>query len=209
MNDGRKHLDVPKALLIAVALITVIGIVAMGCGGSELSSAPAVLETGAGNTHEEEGSHTHEEEGSHDHEATVAEGVNEVVLTATEWAFDPETITLTRGEPVTLIFVNDGLIEHDIEIEGLKVTILKPPYEPNGEDDHEIATSGEDEHNHEATSEAAAHEHEGETVHIHVHEPGEAYAVEFIPLEAGTYRFACTLAGHEEAGMVGQLVVES
>ena len=38
--------------------------------------------------------------------------------------------------------------------------------------------------------------------------PGQTAAVEFIAPKAGTYRVVCTEPGHEQAGMVGQLVVQ-
>lgn len=36
---------------------------------------------------------------------------------------------------------------------------------------------------------------------------GEEHTLRFRPEEAGTYRFRCTVPGHEEAGMVGIPVV--
>lgn len=42
--------------------------------------------------------------------------------------------------------------------------------------------------------------------HLHA-KPGETATMTFIPLERGTYTFACTLPGHAEQGMTGTLMV--
>ena len=39
-------------------------------------------------------------------------------------------------------------------------------------------------------------------------QPGETKTLEFTPTEAVTYRIDCNIAGHKEAGMVGELVVK-
>ncbi len=43
----------------------------------------------------------------------------EIVVTATDLKFDPTTITVTAGQPVTIRLVNKGALEHDLSIEGL------------------------------------------------------------------------------------------
>jgi plastocyanin len=37
--------------------------------------------------------------------------------------------------------------------------------------------------------------------------PGEDAVVTFTPTEAGTYAYICSIPGHEEAGMVGEIIV--
>jgi uncharacterized cupredoxin-like copper-binding protein len=39
-------------------------------------------------------------------------------------------------------------------------------------------------------------------------QPGETKSLEFTPTEATTYPVDCNIAGHKEAGMVGELVVQ-
>jgi uncharacterized cupredoxin-like copper-binding protein len=39
-------------------------------------------------------------------------------------------------------------------------------------------------------------------------QPGETKSLEFTPTEAVTYQIDCNIAGHKEAGMVGELVVK-
>lgn len=39
-------------------------------------------------------------------------------------------------------------------------------------------------------------------------QPGETKSLEFTPTEATTYPIDCNIAGHKEAGMVGELIVK-
>ena len=39
-------------------------------------------------------------------------------------------------------------------------------------------------------------------------QPGETKSLEFTPAEAATYPIDCNIAGHKEAGMVGELVAQ-
>jgi uncharacterized cupredoxin-like copper-binding protein len=39
-------------------------------------------------------------------------------------------------------------------------------------------------------------------------QPGETKSLEFTPTEAVTYQIDCNIAGHKEAGMVGELIVK-
>ena len=49
--------------------------------------------------------------------ATAVDGV--VAISAFEWGFEPETITLEAGEPVRFDLTNDGRIRHNLKIDGL------------------------------------------------------------------------------------------
>jgi uncharacterized cupredoxin-like copper-binding protein len=103
-----------------------------------------------------------------------------VVVEAKEFRFNPSQISLEAGKPVRLVLQNKGSVEHDLQILGLKVT-------GGGHGGH----GGQG-------AEA--------TVHIHAL-PGKEAAVEFTPAEKGEFRLVCQVAGHEESGMVGSLVV--
>lgn len=74
-------------------------------------------------SHEEEGDgHGHaKEEAEHGHggETTLIEDAPEITLRTTEWDFQPATLRLTKGEPVTIVLDNDGAIEHEVELPGL------------------------------------------------------------------------------------------
>ena len=49
-----------------------------------------------------------------------------IEVTATEFAFDPEMITVDAGQAFTLSFVNGGTIEHDFTIDELDISVLAP-----------------------------------------------------------------------------------
>ncbi|MEE9248649.1 MAG: hypothetical protein V3U79_08140 [Dehalococcoidia bacterium] len=75
-----------------------------------------------GEEHENEG-HVHyvniepsHEEGGHPRKAPVIEDAEELTLVTTEWAFTPDTLTAKFGEPITIILLNEGIIDHEVQI---------------------------------------------------------------------------------------------
>ena len=117
-GNRRKVLRLGFGMMGLLALVT---IVALGCGTSgtshvEEASDHAAVEAGhdAGHGHEQAEA-ADEEHSDHDLAAEVVHDAREVVLTATEWAFEPETITVEVGEPIILVLRNEGAIEHDVE----------------------------------------------------------------------------------------------
>jgi len=46
---------------------------------------------------------------------------NEIHVSATEFAFDPETVSVEAGEEVRIVLENDGDTAHDLTIEALDV----------------------------------------------------------------------------------------
>jgi plastocyanin len=64
-------------------------------------------------------------------EATTAPDVPamEVTVSATEFSYDPETIEVEAGTPVTLTLINRGVVEHDITIDDLGIVIHANPGE--------------------------------------------------------------------------------
>jgi len=102
--------------------------------------------------------------------------LRKVVIEATEFAYFPKDFKLTIGQPVALIFKNSGEMEHDIEFENMKASLLQQ--------------SGHGNHS------------KNQTVHIHSL-PGKTAEMTFIPIKSGVFRFYCTVPGHKESGMVG------
>lgn len=98
-------------------------------------------------------------------ESPSENGMAEIVVVSTEFAFDPSTLTVTEGEVVNIRLENEGTLEHSIE----------------------IVRYG---------------------LHLHTSAGGTATG-SFTPPEPGTYKFICMVAGHEELGMVGEIVVEA
>jgi uncharacterized cupredoxin-like copper-binding protein len=112
---------------------------------------------------------------------------NELTVEMTDFAYTPSSVTIPAGQPVTLTVNNTGKIEHDFVVE--KIDATTTVIEDNGSNAH--------------------HAHGAEqNFDLHVSaRPGEASIVELTVSEPGTYRIFCSVEGHEEAGMIGELTV--
>lgn len=113
----------------------------------------------------------------------------EITIEATDIAYSVTTIEVEAGQPVRLTLKDSGTLQHDFSILEIPVVI-----------DHEA-------------DEVAGHEMDmsnmGVEPQVHVAaDPGTSNTVEFTPTKPGTYEFFCTVAGHKEAGMIGQLIVK-
>lgn len=64
---------------------------------------------------------------------TTVAGGTEITIRTTEFAFDPDNIQAPAGVPVTLILVNDGVVEHDFSIDEIDLHILVQPGETQRE----------------------------------------------------------------------------
>lgn len=111
-----------------------------------------------------------------------------ITLVATDIAFDKTQLEVDMGRPVRITLENRGALEHDFSIS-------------------EIHTSGEITEDAEGT-EGHDMSHVAEEPDVHVAAmSGGSSTIEFIPAEAGEYKFYCTVSGHREAGMEGTLIV--
>ncbi|HEU0294793.1 MAG TPA: cupredoxin domain-containing protein [Anaerolineales bacterium] len=111
----------------------------------------------------------------------------EITLDATDFSYSPASVTVPVGEPVVLTLKNSGAVEHDFVIEKIDVkAVLKKD------------------------SGSEAHHAHGEELNVDLHisaQPGDTSVLEFTVSEPGAYTFFCSVAGHKEAGMLGELVV--
>lgn len=105
-------------------------------------------------------------------------------VVAVDFAYQPKTLSVPVGQPVTLSLVNRGAAEHDLHLEALRAHV-QGDVSPRAHAQHGAGRSA---------------------WHLHA-KPGETATMTFIPLERGTYTFACTLPGHAEQGMTGTLMV--
>lgn len=78
---------------------------------------------------------------------------------------------------------NVGDVEHDLEIVGTTPNTFKVIH---------TTTMG--------------HHHSSSEIHIHS-QPSQQETITFIPEESGTFKFICTIPGHKESGMSGELKV--
>ncbi|HNQ96148.1 MAG TPA: cupredoxin domain-containing protein [Anaerolineales bacterium] len=117
----------------------------------------------------------------------TAQPTTEISLEASDFAYSTPSITVPAGQPVTLTMHNAGAVEHDFVIEKINVT------------DVQASDSG-----------PAAHHQVGHAPEYDLHffaKSGETETLEFTALEPGTYQIFCSVEGHKEAGMIGELIV--
>lgn len=116
-----------------------------------------------------------------------------IMVKAEGFRFTPDEIVVKVGQEVRLTVDDGDALVHDFSI--AKIPLVGEMRVLDGPDsgDHDMSNMGGEE----------------ETLDVHIAvDPGGASRIVFTPAEAGTYRFICTVEGHEEAGMVGTLVVE-
>lgn len=110
-----------------------------------------------------------------------------VSLEVQDFEFAPKTLQVQAGQSVTVSMKNTGTVAHDWSI-------------------MEIPTVGEA----HSSADPKGHTMEGmqdPELHVAV-APGTTGKLEFKPSKAGTYEFFCTVAGHRDLGMTGQLIVQ-
>lgn len=118
--------------------------------------------------------------------AGTSQSATEITLGATDFAYSPASVTVPVGKPITLTIKNDGKVEHDFVIQ--KINVIDVVKQEDGMNmGHDMGSMEYDLH----TST----------------QPGESNVIMFTPTEAGTYEFFCTVEGHKEAGMIGELIV--
>ena len=118
--------------------------------------------------------------------AGTPQSATEVTVEATDFAYNPVTITVPSGQPVTLTMKNMGAVEHDFVVDQINVS------------------------NVEASDSGPAEHHQMEQAEYDLHffaKAGESAVLRFTPLQPGTYEILCSIAGHKEAGMIGKLIV--
>jgi len=113
----------------------------------------------------------------------------ELTIVATDFAYTPTTLEVRDGQPVHLRLQNDGSLEHDLSLSGLPIA------------EGSVAATPESGHD-------MSHLHTDAALSVHLSaQPGQNASVSFTPTEPGSYRFICTIPGHQEAGMFGTLMV--
>lgn len=114
--------------------------------------------------------------------------VTKITVTMKEFTFEPAVINGTADVPVEITLVNEGAIEHDFVIESIPV-----------EDVSTQGASAEDDH--------MSDDH----VEFDLHTSTAANAtsiLRFTPTQPGIYKIICSVPGHLEAGMTGELIVK-
>ena len=118
--------------------------------------------------------------------ATTPSGPVEITMTATEFQYGPARIEVTAGQPVRLTVQSLGALAHDFSIIEFRMSAVSAT--PESMAGHDMGGM------------------EKPDLHLLV-DPQMIGTLEFTPSQPGTYEFFCTVSGHKEAGMVGQLIV--
>src|SRR5262245_30604917 len=117
----------------------------------------------------------------------TSQPATEITLDAGDFAYSPVSVTIPAGKPVTLMLVNSGAVEHDFVVEKIDANV--DVVQDSSSNDHHA-------HGIEANYD----------VHFSV-QPGETSSIRLTVSEPGTYAFFCSVVGHKEAGMIGELIV--
>ncbi len=115
------------------------------------------------------------------------QSVSKVTVTMSEFAFEPASITVAAGQPVEITLINDGAIEHDFAIEVIPAEDVSTEGSMSG---HDMSDQHAEFDLHTATG------------------PGETSVLRFTPTQPGTYKIICSVPGHLDAGMTGELIVK-
>lgn len=113
--------------------------------------------------------------------------VTDITVDLTDFAYNPSSITVPADEPVTLTLKNIGNIEHDFVVEKIDATMKL------------VQDSGSEIHH-------AHGEEQNYDLHVSAN-AGDTSVIQLTVSEPGTYKIFCSVEGHEEAGMIGELVV--
>ncbi len=117
------------------------------------------------------------------------QATTQITVEASDFAYQPASIIVPVGEPVTITLNNIGNIEHDFAVEEISVT------------DVEASDVGPAAHH------LSGHEAEVDYDLHFFAKAGDTASLQFTALEPGTYEVFCSVEGHKEAGMIARLVV--
>ena len=121
--------------------------------------------------------------------ASASTPATSITMELADFSYEPSSITVPVGEPVVLTINNTGKIEHDFVVEKIDVTGVTA--QDSGSEHH---MQGMD----------------ASTYDLHVSTgAGQTNSLQFTALEPGIYQIFCSVEGHIEAGMVGELIVAS
>ena len=123
----------------------------------------------------------------------VVGNVRESKVEGGDFYFAPKELTAFAGDRVRIIFTNTGKIPHEVEISRLGATDVNLIGLPANIPEDELRS---------------LHEHAARgTPELWLPAGGRA-TIEFTVVNPGTYKVACEIEGHVEAGMVGTFTVK-
>lgn len=127
-----------RYLIPFFAVLMVLLLAACSAGtGSEEEVAAAGHEDAAehhddreiAEAHADEVHAEHEEDGHAGDGHDAIQDAREIRVVANEWGFEPASLHLHEGEPVNIVLVNEGTLEHEIELSAFDFHIHTQPGE--------------------------------------------------------------------------------
>lgn len=135
-------------------------------------------------------------------------------MSATDFAFDPDELTVPAGTIILLVITNDGDAEHELMVvqdKAAVLTMMQNLANQINNDANYTTVAEKMEAFHEAHEEMHDMAYQGIEVDV---EPGETIGVSFVIEDPGTYYFVCHETEgswpqlHQSLGMEGTLIVE-
>ena len=149
---------------------------------------------------------------SHDHPAEPVM----IEVTMADFSYSPAVLRIPAGQPVTLVFVNTGVVQHEF-MAGRAAA--NGDFEADLFANVEVEMGSADAMDHDDTG-APPHEHAEPAEHMHAEgqddhgtmiavEPGARGSMTFeLPADLrGEWEMACFIPGHYDGGMHGTVVV--
>ncbi len=177
-----------KRFLIFIALVGVVALLGAACGDGDSASKIDANDDGHAHAGDELDAHPKTEA---TYVANAADFVSaadwDSMLTVrvdmSDFTFTPESLTLETGQPYKLEIVNVGTTKHYFTAEGFYQSV--------------------------AFRKAQTSYGEFKAPYFNAIEvfPGNQVDLYFVPVIQGSYSSLCTIAGHEEAGMHGTIIV--
>ncbi len=137
--------------------------------------------------------------------ATISQPqVQEVIVKASEWKFEPAIIRVKAGQPVKLVFQNWGQEDHDLVLKGMEG-------QEGGKQENVAELVGwvKQEAKEGHMEDMDAHHKEGGMDDMHIDaEAGHMSIMMVTPMQPGTYALECSYEGHSEQGQKATLIVE-
>ncbi len=185
-----------KGFGIVAVLVLVFAACSSGGSSDDASSErsraaePAATADEPGEAAGDDGMHMDEHADHHDADdgeaVETVDGAHTVEVEMTEFAYEPDTLTVPAGEPVTFVFHNTGVIDHEAMVGDAHMQ-------------EEFASSdGHGDH--------ASGGHHGD-VHAVTVPPGETAKLVVTFDEPGETMLGCHLEGHWDAGMVATVTI--
>ncbi|TFB24328.1 hypothetical protein E3U55_02170 [Filobacillus milosensis] len=197
-----------KKMLYSLGISLVIVGLLVGCNSDEGANVKEDNQTKTEETKQEESENTEQGNEKADTEQETADNVIEI--SAFEMGYTPPSVSLEKGKEYTLILKNNGELFHDLTAKDFDVEITYMGEMPDHPDETSFIDVIDKLLGTKKVYADEGHGHKDEKMKfIHMNaKAGQTVEIKFIPKETGKFDFICTVPGHKEAGMHGEMEVK-